>query len=133
MSNAMPEETKRKIIDLWQAGLSSGDISNQLSITRNSVMGFVARQRANGVPLREARWGGNNVAKKAPKKIMSFMERQLPASKRTNLEIHELTNKSCRFIVTGEGKPVRYCGDPISQHSYCATHLSICYTPARKS
>lgn len=132
MESKLPAATQKKIIELWQLGLSGGQISEQVGMTRNAIIGFVSRQRAKGVELRSARRGRDTMPIKIPKKIISMMEAKLPPSQRRRLQIHELTNKSCRFIVSKVDSPVLYCGDTIEQHSYCKFHISVCYIPGKK-
>ena len=44
----------------------------------------------------------------------------------------ELRLMSCRFIISDENKPVRYCGETAHNASYCKHHYSICYYPPKK-
>ena len=49
------------------------------------------------------------------------------AEPRLNCDIHDLTNGVCRYIVSGEGEPVLYCGDTTQYKSFCAKHAGVCY------
>lgn len=147
------DETRQKIINLWKEGVTSGEIALSLNITRSAVMGFVHRQKLSGMELRgrqlpkpkqpdppkppeppeqtpEVR--PDEMPVKPSPVIVSIFERRLPARFRRNLEIHELTPTSCRFIVTGENDPVLYCGDRIAKGSYCGMHADVCYVKPRR-
>lgn len=48
------------------------------------------------------------------------------------LPILKLTSMSCRFIISDEGKPVRYCGEEKKREMYCEQHYKICYVAPKK-
>lgn len=131
MQNKLTDEARNQIIDLWQLGHSGGEIAEQMGLTRNSIIGYISRQRANGVLLRSAR-KERIMPVKPPKRILSILERKVPVGDRRRLKIHELESKSCRFIVTPIDAPVLYCGAPMVDRSYCKEHLAICYTPVKR-
>lgn len=127
---AMSEENKESILKMWQDGVTSNQIADSLGLTRNAVMGFIHRQKAKGQELRGHQPRKPPMPVKKPARIISFFEKKIPAKDKRNIELHELTPTSCRFIVTGDGEPVRYCGDKITYRSYCALHTTMCYRPA---
>lgn len=127
MSNIISQETKELIISLWQKGKSGTDIAHQIGSTRNAVIGLINRERKKGVDLRGSDKIVNVSRKPRPKRIVSFFEKRLPAEKRQNIMLHELTPTSCRFIVSGEGASALFCGSKKEFRSYCAKHASICY------
>jgi hypothetical protein len=126
------QETKEKIVSLWQEGKSGDQIAEEIGSTRNAVIGFINRERKRGVELRGAIKVVRPMRIKPPKKIISIFERRLPASKRENLRLHELAPTSCRFIVAGEGLHAVFCGKPKEYQSYCKHHASLCYVPPKK-
>ena len=131
MQSKLPEELQDRIINLWQKGYSGAEIADDVGLTRNSIIGYISRRRAAGMPLRCSS-KNRKMPVKPPKKIMSILERKIPIRDRRSLKIHELENKSCRFIVTPIDKPVLYCGAPIVDRSYCKEHLALCYTPIKR-
>lgn len=121
------KEAREKIIALWQEGKTGSEIAAEINSTRNSVIGFINRERKRGIDLRGAAMSPRKPRVKPPKKIVSIFEKRLPAAERGSLLIHELTPQSCRFIVSGSGAESMFCGSGIQAGSYCEKHRKICY------
>lgn len=133
MEKGIPEEIKSRIIELWQKGHTSGEIAKEVGKTRNAIMGFVHRQKIKGLDLRSLNKRPKKMPVKKPKKILSYAEKRLPPSERKHIQLHELTSTSCRFIVAGEGANSVFCGDKITNRSYCGHHAKICYQPFKQA
>src|SRR5262249_40841403 len=69
--------------------------------------------------------------------LRSFTQHYLPETPAYNpnnpgIPIIELREASCRAIISREGEPVRYCGEPKVEFSWCCPHhYSRFYIPAR--
>lgn len=129
----MTEEKRQKIAELWNQGLPSSKIADQVGLTRNSVIGAVHRLRMRGEIMKSAE--EKRPRKIRPKKILAIrknMKRIVGLG--TPVGLMKLTYKSCRFIVVeGNVEETKYCNNEIDRASYCKEHYRICYTPTRRS
>lgn len=156
----LTEKKKVKITALWEQGLTGGQIAEELNITRCSVLGFISRLRKSGHKFkrddkREARRLAKpnknapflvNVKKvkkekeikvkikkpERPKKEDFILEPIIMPTRDGGIDLMDLKLNSCRFIVSPDDTPVKYCGHNIDRESYCLEHYSLCYYPARK-
>ena len=62
-------EIKNQIADLWRKGFTGAQISEELSITRNTIFGINYRMRRHGVELEE-RKETTGFQVKAPRKLV---------------------------------------------------------------
>lgn len=145
-------ETVNRIVEMWNAGKSAGEIAHHFKVTRNQVMGKVSRLRKEGVFLRTAAsplarvkvievktdrgWKKRKDTTRPPvavslKPIEQFVFDFGPVE--TNIDILQLTPHSCRYIV-GEDRRrgALYCGEPKSYRSYCETHAKLCYVMTKQ-
>lgn len=145
----MDQEIKDKIFELWQQGLSGGQIAEEVGVTRNSVMGFIHRMREKGHTMRSERKLKVKVKEPKPpreKKVKQIKEEQIFIEEPLFVEepaiaekvydgpvnIYGLKSYSCRFITeVGNHETTKYCNKRISRNSYCEEHYSLCYFPAR--
>jgi hypothetical protein len=151
------DETVNRIIELWNDKKSAGEIAREFHVTRSAIMGKISRLRKAGVFLRgltekpqrvkkiqvkaesrrekrrreNRKWGERREAKRTVidvtfDPIQQFVFNFGPA--KTNIDIMQLTPKSCRYIV---GKDQRrgalYCGKNMRYRSYCEEHAAMCY------
>lgn len=142
------DELNNKIIEMWNAGMTSGDIAHALKVTRNTIMGRVSRLRKKGVALRsiqkiqpaikrEVKTRRGWVMKKQPKPKsapvisldqFSFDMPEPPV----NISIMELTERSCRYVIgSDQRRGAIYCGDTKHYRAYCKKHADLCYVPIR--
>lgn len=144
-----------KIIQLYQEGIGTRLIGEEVGRTKNSICGFLSRCREWGylgpyikrptpdTDLRKVppkRTIGN---RSSPTKMRHFKELSLRSKidAQTQLELPatqgisfwNLKNSSCRYIISGgNGRPHIYCGEPKQHKSYCLYHANICYMPNEK-
>ena len=135
------------IIDMWQTGLSGGQIACRLGITRNAVMGILGRSRAAGKidyridmeRIRNIRADVAEIERKRASVIGEFLQiaiagGDLPSNKPTSgVTLMKLQPSSCRYII---GRNVDdeslFCGEQRGASSYCKTHHKLCYTHPSK-
>jgi len=116
-----------KLVELWNVGLTGGEIAAHFKITRNMVMGKIHRLKKDGFVFK-AHDNSTvtlppkpNVEKIYPNKIF-FCE--------TTLEF--IDAHGCRYIINAD-PPFLYCGQPQREGSpYCDDHHAIvCRPPPR--
>ena len=136
----MTEELRFKILKLWRDGVSGGEISKLLGVTRNSVIGVSYRARKNGLlsVARPKKEKPVKVPKRAIKKeelkIEPIVEEPVIIEEDQTCDMDGLKYYSCRYIVSGNTyDTVRYCGKRIHTSSYCLHHYKLCYYPAKMS
>lgn len=127
----MTQCMKETVIGMWQEGKTSGQISECLKITRNSVMGIISRARQAGQQLR----GGpsNPIVPKARNPAPLARPASPPPVAAKGKRLEDLRMHDCRYIVYTDADlgPV-FCADPIEHRSYCGVHAKLCYiTPSR--
>ena len=54
-------------------------------------------------------------------------KRKLTHTERAVVQVHF----GCRYVL-GEPQDRQFCGEPITQNSYCGVHAAMCYLPTRK-
>jgi len=140
-----------QLIKYWEEGLSGSQIGEKLNMTRNAVIGMVNRLRRKGhvfardekeqhkkrvVEARKVR--EEDYAKRHNPKAINIIPKDLQIenvpslpTRSGGIELLDLKLNSCRFIISGDETPVKYCGEMQTRGSYCAEHYSICYYPAR--
>lgn len=146
------------IAELWEKGMTSGQIAEHFKISRNAVMGVVHRLRNQGkikkreqdkkTPVKLPKLGGPLTMRKLLKKIktkkkaksvnqielpFSFIEPEIVAP--SNCSIMELTPSTCRYVV-GEVRAEKtlYCGNKVHDRNFCREHFKMCYyTPSKAS
>lgn len=136
----MTEELRFKILKLWRDGVSGGEISKLLGVTRNSVIGVSYRARKNGLlsSIKPKKEKAIKVPKRAIKKeelkIEPIVEEPIIIEEDQTCDMDGLKYYSCRYIVSGDTyDTVRYCGNHIHTSSYCLHHYKICYHPPKMS
>lgn len=138
-----PERDER-VITMWNKGLTSGQISKHLDITRNVVIGVVQRMRAKGFEVRsktreEIDWH-NGKNSRANRQQRYFNTPYIPYMKRKSKPLPSLDDKDtacigptieqlkphhCRWPLWGEkDKARRYCGRRKEKYTdpYCPHH-----------
>jgi len=131
---------KGRILRMWEAGHTSGEIAAALKITRSTVAGVLNRLREAGrigyrqkPPKVKALKVPSKPKPKVEVKIvqLSIPLAPLPVPKKDakKLPITQLSLRTCRYIVEGEGavRSTFYCGNEVSRGAYCETHAAICY------
>lgn len=138
----------RKIIDLWESGLTGGDIAKELGTTRSAILGKLRRLRLDGhvsyrmkakVDLKKATKKEIRVAKsfninrKASRLVQPPMPLPKPRPiKHEPIKFMDLTPFSCRYIVNeGHASTFLFCGKPKTTRAYCEDHAKICYVPSK--
>lgn len=130
----MPElsEQNKQIADMWNAGVSGGDIAHEFNTTRSAILGRINRMRASGLELR------HQIQKAQKSKIVEVRTKTGWKKKIVRLEIQnketeggidilELGFASCRYVLNNS-YPHRYCGMERHKGAYCKNHALICYT-----
>jgi hypothetical protein len=130
---SMTEEKRKRIAEMWNLGLPSSVIAEDVGLTRNSVIGAVYRLRQKGEILIKAEDKRTHVFR--PKKPLAIRKNiPKPPVLGKPVGIMKLTPQSCRYIVSDEGvEETLYCNKPIDKESYCAEHYKLCYVPHRRS
>ena len=144
-------EIKNQIADLWRKGFTGAQISEELSITRNTIFGIIYRMRRHGVELEE-RKETTGFQVKAPRKLVIKKPRPIyvkkqpkevepepiqelpeqPIDNRKPVTFMNLKYDSCRYIVEdGNIHHAKYCNKKITRESYCDDHYKLCYYPSR--
>ncbi|CAB5220063.1 GcrA cell cycle regulator [uncultured Caudovirales phage] len=150
-----PDENNAQIKELWVKGLTARQISVELGVTRNSVLGKLHRMRNSGLlagnPMDErmksmsSKKPGpseefNPILEREPQKLRPepvpepvniFVQTEAPqpvAPPTKPIKFDKLTSKSCRFIVNrGDPKDFLFCGKVKKGRSYCDEHEKLCY------
>ena len=100
----MAEDTRKRIAELWNLGWTSSKISEEIGITRNSVVGAIHRLRQKGEILVSAEEKRHKNRKPRPKKILAIRKNmRKPLELGQPVGIMKLTSRSCRFIVAEGG------------------------------
>ena len=137
-----------KLVALWNSGMTATEVGKALGITKNAVVGKVNRLRAKGVfmrmrqpptpkPERAPRPPRPPKPKKPrPEKVVRLTPPALvcvpvpdPVVDKTSrfVTLLELTQQSCRYIVSKDTEETLYCGAPRTRKSYCTAHAALCY------
>lgn len=141
-------ERDRKIIELWESGLTGGDIARELETTRSAILGKLRRLRLDGhvsykmkakVDLRTATKKEIRIAKSfnINRKQARFALPPTPLPKprpikHEPIKFMDLTPFSCRYVVNdGHASTFLFCGKPKATGSYCSDHAKICYVPSK--
>lgn len=145
MENVNSPQMIKKILDMWKAGKTGGQIAEVVNKTRSSVMGIIHRARRNGQTA-APRVGERNKFRKKPeiknKRILREIKLglretpEIPAyayapvtNGHVGVNILDLKTDSCRYIVRKDDVwNTFYCGAPITKGSYCDCHAALCYT-----
>jgi hypothetical protein len=132
-------ELSLKVIELWNAGNSSGLIADELDMTRSQVSGIIHRLKGRVAIVR-----GHNplqskhTDKKSPGAPKPEALKKPPPPPPLpppveGLGIHELKKTSCRWPVAGCKDSMRYCGATTYEPPYCEHHSLIAYaTPVMR-
>lgn len=121
-----PEEMiarKQKIREMWEAGLSSGQIGRALGITRNSAIGHVSRMnlatRTGKIKTFTPR---ATRPRTAPVKLIPLADE--PPS--FDLSIEALSDKVCRW--SHGDRDFVFCGHAVAPgRIYCPFHCQVSY------
>lgn len=144
------DELIKKLKGLREQKLSAGEIAKEMGITRNAVIGKLARLglMKNGTVKVAIPKETIAVAKqpRAPNRTIVFdpppppvvAPRPLPVTPITPTAIHilDLQDHHCRAVLDGRAADglSLYCGAPkAGGSSYCATHLGLYYQPKETS
>ena len=141
----MGEKRNVVIAEMWESGLSSGEIAKSLGVTRGTVMGVIHRFKGKGrvfhriakkvvtvaQPQEKVKPMVKNLAPIEPKiKVHKPAPAPIPEPPKIDggVTMFELTSKSCRYILGPvNGDNTRYCGEPKENKSYCKQHRTLCY------
>jgi GcrA cell cycle regulator len=145
--------TVAKITALWAEGLSRAEIGRRMGITKNAVVGKVHRL---GLPARPSPLKSIIVHKPRPsqagQKVVPVQRREPSAGDLIGPTLPPLTlppmalptlrlvaavavhgPRACRWPLGDPRTPgFRFCGDPVSERSYCAAHNAAAYIPTRR-
>jgi len=139
----------QKIVDLWQDNVSAQSIADTLGITKNAVIGKVARIRNRGYDLRKRpsvpvinieelrtpikkpliAWVPVLVEEPENEPEVALKEPHISGPK----TLMDLKIDDCRYIIEGERAPLfLFCGQLKASKTYCAAHHKLCYVPVPK-
>ena len=141
----------RQIIDLWNSGMPASEMARECGMTRNAIIGRIARMRAKGIPLRSLPKATEKLKRAIKREVRTpygwikkkqfkpnndnIVFEQLSLGIQTpeqNLDIMQLFPGACRFIVGSDRKRgALYCGGTKHSKSYCKKHSDVCYAPVR--
>lgn len=135
---AMSDNTARNeaILALWAEGLSAAKIAQRLGggISRNCVIGVCARARATIRPTIERFSTHNKTSFRVGAVYRTAHSKPLPkpvedgAPIPLGLSIEALSDRTCRWPVSGEGISILFCGHhPADGHVYCIEHCHRAY------
>ena len=151
-------DLNKEIIILWNKGLTSGQVSDALGITRNAVMGRINRMRRRGIELRsidtemvkkirekeEAKERERQEKKrlyklfkiKKPRYVENVSDSvtvKKPSRHMPGVTILQLRISSCRYIISEHAdENAVYCGMYTQNRPYCPEHAALCYLPRQK-
>jgi hypothetical protein len=137
-------EQKARILALWEAGETGGQIAAKMKVTRNTVAGILGRMRAAGKvdyrikpkkPPKIVKEKFIRIKVKPPVEVIAPLPPlPTPAPGTPGIEITRLNLRTCRYIVTGNGTPssTLYCGGEVTRGAYCTYHGEMCYTGREK-
>lgn len=136
-----------KLIELWRSGLTATQISKEICVTRNAVLGKIFRLRNKGVDLdTRAKLGSGKVKKpdrpKPPALKYKATRREIARRNddlfnrpelRGGILFSERQQQQCAYIAGDPRNPdVKCCGRFTGLGaSYCPQHSRLCYTPHR--
>ena len=138
--NKHNEKTIQKLIELWKAHKTSGQIAVKLDMSRSAVMGLVGRLRAKG--LLEYRDPASKKNATREEKRNKLRNPYVPNKTRKSLpplppviensspvKLFQLTAKSCRFVINDSQSAADFlfCNKPKKVGAYCEEHHKICY------
>lgn len=151
----MTEEEKKKVVELWEKGMTGKEIGEMLGVTRCVILGLINRMRNNGYefkrPFERNRSIRENIIKakkekifmvpkvskkpkivKPPKKIKVTFVEEPTVEVFGNVDLMGLKPYSCRYPVSADDVvPIMFCGKPQEHGSYCKEHGAICYYPSK--
>lgn len=132
-----PERDER-LLELWRSGLSASEVGEQISVSRNAVLGRLHRLKEpkRNIPLevlsfRQRRYPNGRpprVRRKDPPKFERPVELFADNNphKDRNVGLIEAMSNQCREIVGDDGLAV-FCGAEIAHKSFCRYHAGINY------
>lgn len=129
MAERHPESIVRRVVELWEQQLSSGQIAIELGlVSRNVVIGIIDRARRAGLVLRKR--NGSPQQPTAPRAGKPPPPRpELPPPRAVPVESKPIpfidrTMFQCAWIVDGRAPDglALCCGVPVSAGSWCAMH-----------
>lgn len=145
-------EKINKVVEMWNEKYTSYQISQEVGITRNAVMGIVHRHGKRKNPLKvivkrvepkidlakqeQKPEPKKRAAPKKEKKLTVFRKRikatepfpELTFKITQGKKMMDLGPFDCRWIWDDSS----YCGRPTAMCSYCAQHKAIVYVEPRK-
>lgn len=149
-------ERNDKIIELWNKEYSSKEIADHLSITKNTVIGVITRERDSGSGLivrpklegpadcglrnrrkvsHKKRPGADPVkAISLPKLFQKPPKHERPDLRIVGIPLWELEHRSCRYPTSRVNEQHYFCGDTTKDHtsSYCEKHHSVVWLKKKR-
>lgn len=151
-------ENQRKVLELWQQGLTGSVIAAKMKMTRSAIMGLVNRLRLRGfaeyrqseavrvaysVPKTKTRQ--SRLPMEMPVKVQPLgpsvsdliIEKFIykgPKNK-VGIPLTMLRRKGCKYAINDSNDPTGhlFCGEIVKEmSSYCEEHHGICYVPMVK-
>jgi len=135
----------KKIVDMWNAGASSGDIAHEVNRTRNSVIGILTRLREKGYSVdRKATSKTKPVLKRRRvrevktsrgwmrqreieiKQILIRAKKNYSENPSVGMTLMDLKLTSCRYVIETHSKhgPL-FCGNENYKRNYCEEHFRL--------
>lgn len=139
------EQKIEKVLELWDKKYTSTEISIEIGITRNAVMGIIHRHGKRKTALKKVSLKGI-VRKKPkaprqkveqPKTKLTIPQKYVPISepfpektfvKTKGKKLLDLGPFDCRWV-WDDGS---FCAKPTMMCSYCTEHKAIVYVPIKK-
>ena len=137
----------------FEAGLTCREIADDIGVSRNAVIGKIARlnlSRAEGVgerfsePRESAKARAPRSAPSSQRQVLKALRARPPAEEAPpepvlcgehRCSLLELSEQKCRWPISDLGSAdFWYCGNvPVKGFPYCAGHARIAYHPGSRS
>ena len=137
MRSKHTQETKDKILQLWNANMSAQRIADRFGITKNTVIAMIRTMRKKGLHVRTEAAPNKNPykrprssvkKKKEPRQVTVYSApfnfrspNRAMKSKERWVPLLHLDDNTCRF--TKDGK--LFCNATSGKNSYCEEHAPI--------
>jgi len=133
------DETIELLTELWTQGMSASLIADEVSkhtgtrVSRNAIIGkahrlklsphVVSEQRR---PLPPHRLPRRMLLIQPHQVVTVVVQPKLRRRRKHNITLFDLRQDSCRWPVSAEGEPYRFCG-AAAQGIYCAEHGELAW------
>ena len=135
------DEQVEELKQLWEKGLTTGEIGKALGVSKNAVVGKAHRLGLNGRPSPIRRNEEEETAPaeekesvpEKPKSKSATAPKNAVKEKAKLFTVNDLTAHSCRWpIGDPKDEDFHFCGkETLPDKPYCAEHAAIAYVSAK--